>query len=201
MWGQLNTVPANGTVIAAATSSPDSGGVFVVAGGAPIYTTTCMPFCSEPTTEVDGNAIADAGQSSLFRLNAVPANGTFLKGVQTGNIFVVAGGATPAVSNCAALGYPGCDMSVTAEDQAVISSPANAIDHLNLSPANGTIVWASTSSSMGGGFRLTIVMSDSVPRTVVCLRGYLVWRGGSRRRGDVHDLRLEVGSLAGLFRK
>ncbi len=56
MWGQLNTVPANGTVIAAATSSPDSGGVFVVAGGAPIYTTTCMPFCSEPTTEVDGIA-------------------------------------------------------------------------------------------------------------------------------------------------
>src|SRR4029079_12576832 len=87
----LPTPPADGTVLVAA----QRGEVYIVAGGAPIYTSTTEPIPGGKTwTWVDAKAIEQAGSKGMWsHLRAVPQDGTVVVGQQRGEIYIVAGGA------------------------------------------------------------------------------------------------------------
>src|SRR5262249_5782618 len=71
----LNSVPVNGTMI----RSAQTGAIYMVAGGAPLYMSSCADFggCAG-LVNIDQWAIGNAG-TALSHLNSVPANGTFLR--------------------------------------------------------------------------------------------------------------------------
>jgi hypothetical protein len=85
---------------------------------------------------IDQWDIANAG-SVNSHLNAVPANGSFIRSVQTDGIYEVAGGAPLYVSNCSLLnGCPG-DVNI---DQWDIANAGSVNSHLSKVPSNGTVV-------------------------------------------------------------
>ena len=61
-WAALPQFPADGTFIRGA----QSGAIYVIAGGAPVYVSTLTPFGSPQITNVDQVAIDDAGSSAPF---------------------------------------------------------------------------------------------------------------------------------------
>jgi surface antigen len=137
----LNATPSDGTFL----RDPATGNIWVVAGGAPLYVSSCQNLNGCPG-EVN---IDPAAVSNLDHLNPVPANGTFLRDPATGNIWVVAGGAPLYVSSCQNLN--GCPGEVNIDPAAVSN-----LDHLNASPTNGTIVEGVPSDSywiFQGGLR------------------------------------------------
>ena len=139
VWSHLLEYPADGTVLVPVAGTP--GGIYVVAGGAPIYTSTCTPFCSEPTVSVDGNAIVNAGQPGVWsHLSEVPRDGTFIRGFQTGRIYRIAGGSPIYVTDCNALGFVGCNMSFVDVDQWAIDNSGNPTTHMTATPADDTVV-------------------------------------------------------------
>ncbi len=98
----LPTTPADGTILVGA----QRGEVYIVAGGAPIYTSTVAPIPSNKTwTWVDSKAIDQAGGRGVWsHLRAVPADGTIVVGQQRGAIYIVAGGAPIYTSSMAPIG-------------------------------------------------------------------------------------------------
>jgi hypothetical protein len=102
LWVHLNATPANGTFI----TSGQTGDVYRVAGGAPIYVSSWGPFGgSQPYTVVDQAVIDNASGGGIWKhLNALPADGTFLTGLQTGQVFETVGGAPVYVSSWDAFG-------------------------------------------------------------------------------------------------
>ena len=98
----LNAVPSNGTFIRDA----GSGGIWEVAGGAPLYVSSCANLggCAG-AVNVDLWDVQNAG-NPMAHLNQVPSNGTFLRDPAGYTIWEVAGGAPLVVSSCANLG--GC---------------------------------------------------------------------------------------------
>lgn len=121
----LNGRPSNGTLI----RDPASGAIWDVAGGAPLYVSSCANIggCSD-AVNIDPYAV-----SRLDHLNGVPANGTFLRDPVGYTIWEVAGGAPLVVSNCANLG--GCPGAVNIDPYAV-----SHLDHLTARPSNGTFI-------------------------------------------------------------
>ena len=124
----LNAVPSNGTFI----RDPASGDIWVVAGGAPLFVSSCanLSGCPNPVN-IDPYAV-----DALDHLNAVPSNGTFLE-TTSGSIYRVAGGSPFAVSSWSVFG--GQQPYVTI-DEWDIDNIANPAAHMNAVPANGTIV-------------------------------------------------------------
>jgi len=130
----LNAVPANGTVL----NASNGGGVYIVAGGAPLYLSSYndVPSAQSTGTAVDYWDIQNAGTNSASHLNAVPASGTFLN-TSTGSVYRIAGGAPFLVSNWSIFG--GAQPSVTI-DQWDINNATNPAAHVRATPANGTAV-------------------------------------------------------------
>jgi len=127
----LNTVPSNGTLLGAS-----GGGVFIVAGGAPMYLSSWNAIGGpQPSVAVDQWDI-DNISNPAAHLNAVPADGTFLN-TSTGHVYRVAGGAPFAVSNWSVFGG---EQPYVTVDEWDIDNAASPAAHLNVAPADGTVV-------------------------------------------------------------
>ena len=135
-WNHLAALPADGTILVGLPR----GEVYIVAGGAPIYTSTTAPIPDGvPWTEVDSNVIDAAGQGRARHLLARPADGTILVGKQRGEVYIVAGGAPIYTSTTDPIppSKRWIDVDVTALDRAGIDRQWN---HLTMLPAAGTVV-------------------------------------------------------------
>jgi hypothetical protein len=136
-WDHLRAYPSDGTLLGAS-----GGGVFVVAGGAPLYVSSWSTIGGpQPVVRMDQWDI-DNTTNPYAHLRPYPADGTLL-GASGGGVFVVAGGAPLYVSDWAAIGGP---QPVVHMDEWDIDNTANPYAHLREYPANGTLLGAS-----GGG--------------------------------------------------
>jgi hypothetical protein len=139
----LPKTPADGTFIQGA----QTGQVYRIAGGAPIYVSTWSAFGgAQPTVVVDQVAIDSAGQPGVWsHLRNVPADGTYVRGTQTGEVFRIAGGAPIYVSTWSAFGGPQPTVDI---DQAPIDNAGlgGVWSHLRYVPVDGTLI----SSTMTG---------------------------------------------------
>jgi len=149
-WGPnaLNLVPADGTTI----STSDTGGVFKIAGGAPLYLSSCVAGCGNPVevdqTMINSDAMDPWGSNNL---NPVPVDGTFLQAQETGGLYRVAGGAPIYVSDCTALGFPSCDMPFVVINQYDITTDAAdpwGPATLTAAPSNGTVLQGEPSGAL-----------------------------------------------------
>ena len=129
----LNPVPSNGTTLS--TPSSETGRIYKVAGGAPLWLSNCSADCGAPVL-VNQWTIDTANH-----LNPVPSNGTTLStpSSETGRIYKVAGGAPLWLSNCSA----DCGAPVLVNQWTI-----DTANHLNPVPSNGTTL--STPSSETG---------------------------------------------------
>ncbi len=182
----LNAVPANGTVLGAS-----GGGVFVVAGGAPLYVSNWNAIGgSQPYVAVDQWDI-DNISNPAAHLNAVPSNGTFVNartssGQEAGS-YVIAGGAPFYISTWSVFGgEPAGLVSIDAWD---ISNTVNPAAHLRGAPVDGTVVEGRTSDSywsFKGGVRRHTAARPGPPRLTMRVlrrsRGPLPWRAPAPRR-------------------
>ncbi len=130
VFASLNPVPTDGTLI-----ETDTGAVYLIAGGAPLFVSDLAQFGSPQPLLVDEWNIDNVG-NPLSRLNPVPANGTFLT-TTTGMAYRVAGGAPIALSNWSVFG--GVQPSVTI-DSWDVENLFNPAAHLLSRPAVGTVV-------------------------------------------------------------
>jgi len=115
--------PRDGTVLCAA----ETGQVFVVAGGAPVFVSTWAAFGGpQPFVNITQLTISNAGTGSWYNhLSFMPADGTVLSDSSTGQLYVVTGG-VPAVGNVSTLG----------------GTPFTLVDHTAIVNAGGSGVWA-----------------------------------------------------------
>ena len=141
----MNAVPSDGTLIGASAGGPFGGGVFIIAGGAPLYVSN-WPAIGGPQSVVgvDEWDIQNITNPAAH-MNAVPANGTLINSTATGMVYEIAGGAPLYVSNWAAIGGA---RSAVGIDQWDLDNISNPLAHLNPVPANGTLL----GSSSGGVF-------------------------------------------------
>jgi Domain of unknown function (DUF1906) len=126
----LNPVPTNGTLV-----QTDTGAVYVIAGGAPLFVSNLALFGSPQPLLVDQWDIDNVG-NPMSHLNAVPSNGTFLT-TTTGLNYRVAGGAPIGVTTWSAFGGSQPSVAIDPWDVANIYNPAS---HLKYRPAIGTVV-------------------------------------------------------------
>jgi len=126
----LNPVPTNGTMI-----ETNTGGVFMIAGGAPLFVSSLAQFGDPQPLLVDEWNIDNVG-SPLSHLNAVPSSGTFLT-TTTGLTFRVAGGAPLGISNWSVFG--GVKPAVTI-DPWDVENLFNPAAHMFYRPMVGTVV-------------------------------------------------------------
>jgi hypothetical protein len=160
-FDSLNAVPSNGTVL----NASGGGGVFIVAGGAPLYVSS---YSAVPSAQNDGVAIDDwdiqnAGTNGASHLNAVPSNGTVLD-ASGGGVFIVAGGAPLYLSSFSAV--PTAEGDGVAVDQWDIDNAGtNGASHLNAVPSNGTVLDASGGGVfiVAGGAPLYLSSYSAVP--------------------------------------
>ncbi len=120
--------------------SKQRGEVYIVAGGAPIYTSTTAPIPGGvPWTDVDSNAIDSAGTGLFDHVLARPADGTVLVGKQRGEVYIVAGGAPIYTSTTAPIprGANWTNVDVTALDRA---GSGRIWSHLLMFPVSGTVL-------------------------------------------------------------
>ncbi|MDF2143861.1 CHAP domain-containing protein [Knoellia sp. p5-6-4] len=133
----LPRYPADGTFLRGA----QRGEVYRVAGGAPVFVSTWTAFGgSKPYTTVDQVAIDSAGTGGRWNhLRATPAEGTFLKGAQRGEVYRVAGGAPVFVSAWANIGgwAPALVVDQVAIDRAGSGTKWN---HLMHKPRDGAYI-------------------------------------------------------------
>jgi len=126
----LNPVPTNGTMI-----ETNTGGVFMIAGGAPLFVSSLAQFGDPQPLLVDEWNIDNVG-SPLSHLNAVPSSGTFLT-TTTGLTFRVAGGAPLGISNWSAFGGVRPAVTIDPWDVENLFNPAA---HMFYRPMVGTVV-------------------------------------------------------------
>lgn len=125
----LPSVPADGTLLDAS-----GGGVFVVAGGAPLYLSSYDAIGGPRAgINVDQWDVDFAGRNPEAHLNSYPANGTFLS-TSASHVYRVAGGAPFLVSSWASFG--GVQPSVGV-DQWDVDHLANPLAHLRATPVDG----------------------------------------------------------------
>jgi surface antigen len=142
VWGHLRAVPADGTILEAS-----GGGVFVVAGGAPLYVSNW-----DNIGGMRGGVLVDQWDldnltNPAAHLRKLPADGTLLNTI-AGPVYVVAGGAPIFVSSWAALG--GQKPSTTVDPWSV-NNTGNPIVHLNAVPAEGTVLLPGTEAYVVAG--------------------------------------------------
>jgi len=129
-FDSLNPVPANGTFL-----ETDTGAVYRVAGGAPMYIADPTAFGALTPVLVDVWDVDNVG-NPLSRMNAVPTSGTFL--TTTGGLnYRIAGGAPIAVTNWKVFG--GTQPSVMVDSWDLINE-WDPLARLVYRPAVGTIV-------------------------------------------------------------
>ncbi len=160
-WDTLNAVPANGTFIRNATSLA----IYEIAGGAPLYVSECsaIPGGCADTVNIDPWDLANITNPAAH-LNAVPADGTFIRNATSLAIYEIAGGAPLYVSSCSAI-PGGCTDSVNIDpwDLANITTPEA---HLNPVPANGTFIRNATSLAIyevAGGAPMYVSSCSAIP--------------------------------------
>jgi cell wall-associated NlpC family hydrolase len=134
-WNHLRPYPADGTQLDAS-----NGGVFIVAGGAPMYVSNWAAIGGpRPGVGIDGWDI-EHPDNPAAHLRPYPADGTQLDS-STGGVYIVAGGAPMYVSNWAAIGGPHPGVGIDGWD---IEHPDNPAAHLRPYPADGTFLNSST---------------------------------------------------------
>jgi Rv2525c-like, glycoside hydrolase-like domain len=126
----LNPVPTNGTLI-----ETNTGGLYLIAGGAPLFVSSLAQFGDPQPLLVDQWNIGNVG-NPLSHLNAVPSSGTFLT-TTTGLTFRVAGGAPLGISNWLVFG--GVKPAVTI-DPWDVENLFNPAAHMFYRPMVGTVV-------------------------------------------------------------
>jgi hypothetical protein len=126
----LGPVPTNGTLI-----ETNTGGVYLIAGGAPLFVSSLAVFGDPQPLLVDEWNIDNVG-NPLSHLNALPSSGTFLT-TTTGLTFRVAGGAPLGISNWSVFG--GAKPAVTI-DPWDVENLFNPAAHLLYRPVIGTVV-------------------------------------------------------------
>ena len=126
----LRQYPADGTVIRTA----QDGNVYIVAGGAPLYVSTCAVTCAIQAN-IDQWDVANAGTVPAH-LRPYPADGTFVR-TSTGAVYEIAGGAPFYLDSWATVGG---QQPYTNIDQWDVDNRANPAAHLLPSPASGTVV-------------------------------------------------------------
>ena len=125
----LRPFPADQTYLYAS-----GGGVFIVAGGAPIFLSNWAAVGGlQPGLAMDEWAINNTDNPAAH-LRRHPANGTFLRTID-GRVYRVAGGATFPVANWASFG--GVQYAVLV-DQYSIDRPDTTLAHLRSVPSDGT---------------------------------------------------------------
>ncbi|HEV3389122.1 MAG TPA: DUF1906 domain-containing protein [Solirubrobacteraceae bacterium] len=129
-FAALNPVPSDGTLV-----ETNTGALYLIAGGAPMFVTNLAQFGNPQAFLVDAWDIANAGNPASH-LNPVPSNGTFLT-TTTGLTYRVAGGAPIAVTNWSVFGGAKPVVTIDPYDVANIWNPAV---HLVYRPAVGTVV-------------------------------------------------------------
>ncbi|MBV8998262.1 MAG: DUF1906 domain-containing protein [Solirubrobacterales bacterium] len=130
-FNMLSPVPSDGTMFAT-----DTGAVYVVAGGAPMYVSSTSVFTAAPQPFLVDQWNIDNIGNPLSRLRPHPVNGTFLT-TTTGQSYRIAGGAPIAIGNWSLFG--GVQPSVTIDpwDTANMSNP---LARLRSRPTVGTAV-------------------------------------------------------------
>jgi surface antigen len=126
-FSALRTVPADGTFVTGA----QTGQVYRFAGGAPLYVSTWSAFGGgQPTTVVDQAALDNAGGGSIWNhANYRPADGTFVTGGQTGQVYRVVSGHATYVSDWSQVG--GVHPTTVIDQAAVDNAGAGSVwNHL-----------------------------------------------------------------------
>ena len=146
-WDHLRQYPADGTLLGAS-----GGGVFVVAGGAPLYVSNWAAIGgSQPVVHMDEWDI-DNTANPAAHLRQYPADGTFLT-TSTGNVYRVAGGAPFYTSTWSIFGGPQPSVKIDGWD---IQNLNNPLAHLSSFPLDGTVVEGLPSGAFwtfGNGYR------------------------------------------------
>lgn len=121
-------LPVDGSFVAI-SGQPE---IYRVVGGAPIYVSTWDAFGgSQPVTVL--------GAATFAQLRPVPAEGTFLRGAQRGEIYRIAGGAPVYLSSWDAFGGP--KPSIDVDQAAIDNAGAGGVwNHLSYRPADGVFV-------------------------------------------------------------
>jgi hypothetical protein len=110
-----------------------------VAGGAPLYLSSCEPFDGCPGFVNVNQWTID----TLDHLKGVPDNEAFVRGAESGKIYRVAGGAPVYITDCGPLGE--CRGFVNVNEWTI-----EARDHLRQSPADGTVLEGRPSATFWG---------------------------------------------------
>lgn len=127
----LNKYPADGTLLGAS-----DGGVYRVAGGAPLYVSDWNAIGGpQPSVPIDGWDVHHAGTLDSH-LRQYPANGTFVN-TSAGHVYRIAGGAPILVTSWAVFGGQRASVGIDNWD---ITNVANPAAHLRLVPRDGTLV-------------------------------------------------------------
>jgi hypothetical protein len=135
-WDHLRAYPADGTIL-----DSSGGGVFIVAGGAPLYLSSWNAIGGpRPGTVVDQWDIDRAGADPAAHLRAYPEDGTILDSTG-GGVFIVAGGAPLYLSNWDAIGGPKPGTLVDQWD--IDRAGADPAAHLRAYPEDGALIGTS----------------------------------------------------------
>jgi len=138
-YNHVRQAPADGTILAG--NADKTNGIFITAGGAPIYVSNWENIGgARASTSVDQTAIDNADTVGVFsHLRAKPADNTLVQSFGTGHIFVIAGGAPLEVTSLANIGSPA--QAPTPVDQVALDKAGTGgfYNHLNFKPADGTI--------------------------------------------------------------
>jgi GH25 family lysozyme M1 (1,4-beta-N-acetylmuramidase) len=153
----LRSSPVDGTWLC----SHDTGQVYRVAGGAPLYITNFAPYAGKvpPLVSISQLDLTQAGQPGLWdHLLFRPVDGTFISTAETGAVYRIAGGAPVYVSSWS---YFGGGQAAAAVNAATIASAgstggAGVFEHMNYLPTNGTDIadptagtyWTTTSGKL-----------------------------------------------------
>jgi|GEM_PF-1315345 len=134
----LRSSPVDGTFL----NDRADGLVYRVVGGAPLVTTSWASVggTRQPSVQVDGWDIANAGTCATYcHLSMTPRDGTILRAGETGQVYVVAGGAPVYVSSWATYGGEQPYVNVS---QAAIQSAGSgpAYSHLTFTPKDATVI-------------------------------------------------------------
>ncbi|GAA2160521.1 CHAP domain-containing protein [Pedococcus bigeumensis] len=131
--------PAEGTFIKGAQRKE----AYRIAGGAPVIVTSWTVFGgTKPTVVVDQTAIDRAGTGGVWNhLNAVPADGTFIKTGQRQEPYRISGGAPIPISSWANVGGYKTPVYV---DQLAVDKAGSGVkfNHLRFHPKDGTVITA-----------------------------------------------------------
>ncbi|HJS96849.1 MAG TPA: glycoside hydrolase domain-containing protein [Solirubrobacteraceae bacterium] len=130
-YDALNPVPADGTVF-----QTNTGGVYIVAGGAPMWVTSTSVFNPPPVPFLVDEWNVDNAGNPASHLNPVPSNGTFLT-TTLGQNYRVVGGAPIAITSWTPFGGVKPSVVIDPWDVANIFTPQS---HLVYRPSVGSVV-------------------------------------------------------------